>query len=58
MLIAVDGPQRVFVTREIPEAALARLAEGLPGVRIDVHRGPGPIAADELARAASRSMFS
>ena len=52
MLIAVDGPQRVFVTREIPEAALARLAEGLPGTRIDVHRGPGPIAADELARAA------
>jgi glyoxylate reductase len=53
MLIAVDGPQRVFVTREIPEAALARLAEGLPGARIDVHRGPDRIAADDLAREAS-----
>jgi glyoxylate reductase len=46
----VEQSPRVFVTREIPEAALARLAEGLPGARIDVHRGPGRIAPDELAR--------
>ena len=39
MLSAVDEPLRVFVTREIPEVALRRLAEGLPGARIDVHRG-------------------
>ena len=42
----------MFVTREIPEVALARLAEGLPGARIDVHRGPDRIAPEELARAA------
>jgi glyoxylate reductase len=42
----------VFVTREIPEVALARLAEGLPGARIDVHRGPDRLAPDELARGA------
>jgi glyoxylate reductase len=48
----VDQPPRVYVTREIPERALARLAEGLPGARIDVYPGPGPIAAHELARAA------
>ena len=42
----------MFVTREIPEAALRRLAEGLPGARIDVHRAPDRLAPDELARAA------
>ena len=53
MLCAVvDEPQRVFVTREIPEASLRRLAGGLPGACIDVHRAPEPLAASELARAA------
>src|SRR5439155_15162002 len=53
MLCAVvDEPQRVFVTRDIPEASLRRLAGGLPGARIDVHRAPEPLAASELARAA------
>jgi len=42
----------VFVTREIPEAALARLAAGLPDAQIEVHRGPDRIAPDELARSA------
>jgi glyoxylate reductase len=48
----VDGPQRVFVTREIPESSLRRLAEGLPGAQIDVHRGPDRMPPDQLARAA------
>jgi glyoxylate reductase len=48
----VDAPQRVFVTREIPESSLRRLAEGLPGARIDVHRGPDPMPPDQLARGA------
>jgi glyoxylate reductase len=55
MISPVDDPQRVFVTREIPEASLRRLAEGLPGVRIDVHRGPEcltPRALEEAARGA------
>jgi glyoxylate reductase len=52
ILPAVEEPRKVFVSREIPEAALARLAEGLPGARIEVHRGPDPIAPDQLARAA------
>ncbi|HKA15561.1 MAG TPA: D-glycerate dehydrogenase [Myxococcota bacterium] len=47
--------QRVYVTREIPEASLRRLAEGLPGAHIDVHRGPAPLAPDALARAARGS---
>jgi len=52
ILIAVDGPQRVFVTREIPESSLRRLAEGLPGARIDVHRGSDRLAPEALAQAA------
>jgi glyoxylate reductase len=51
-LCAVTGPLRVFVTREIPDVALARLADGLPAAQIDVHRGPDRLAWDELARAA------
>jgi len=43
---------RVFVTREIPEASLRRLAERLPEARIDVHRGAEPLAPDALAAAA------
>jgi glyoxylate reductase len=52
----VNEPQRVFVTREIPEASLRRLAEGLPGARIDVHRAQErltPRALEEAARGAS-----
>src|SRR5262249_46548614 len=52
MLCAVKVPHRVFVTREIPEAALRRLAEGLPGARIDVHRASERLAPDALADAA------
>ena len=37
------------MTREIPEASLRRLVEGLPGARIDVHRGDAPLAPDALA---------
>jgi glyoxylate reductase len=48
----VDEPRRVFVTREIPAASLRRLAEGLRGARIDVHRGPDPLSPGELASAA------
>jgi glyoxylate reductase len=51
MLGAVPEPQRVFVTREIPEASLRRLGEGLPGARIEVHR-EGDLSREELARAA------
>jgi glyoxylate reductase len=47
----VPEPQRVFVTREIPDAALRRLSEGLPGARIDVHRD-GVLAREALVRAA------
>ncbi len=43
---------RVFVTREIPEASLRRLAEGLPEARIEVHRGAAPLAPEALAAAA------
>ncbi len=39
------------MTREIPVASLRRLAEALPGARIDVHRG-APLAPDALADAA------
>ncbi len=52
MLCAVDEPQRVFVTREIPEASLKLLAEGLPGARIDVHRSAERLSPRELERAA------
>jgi glyoxylate reductase len=52
MLPLVEAPRRVFVTREIPEAALRRLAEGLPGARIDVHRAPERLAPQALADAA------
>ncbi len=55
MLCAVDEPLRVFVTREIPEASLRRIAEGLPGARIDVHRTPARLDPRELARAARGS---
>jgi glyoxylate reductase len=48
----VDEPRRVFVTREIPAASLRRLAEGLPGARIDVHRGPDGLSPGELTRVA------
>ena len=48
----MNEPQRVFVTREIPEASLQRLAEGLPGVRIDVHRATEPLAPRALEEAA------
>ena len=48
----MDAPQRVFVTREIPAAALRRLAEGLPGARIDVHRASARLAPHALAEAA------
>jgi len=41
----------VFVTREIPEASLRRLAEGLPSARIDVHRA-GRLTAGALEQAA------
>jgi glyoxylate reductase len=52
MLCSVEQPPRVFVTREIPEASLRRLADGLPGARIDVHRGPEPLAPSALILAA------
>jgi glyoxylate reductase len=48
----VNEPERVFVTREIPEASLRRLAEGLPHARIDVYRAPERLAPDALAQAA------
>jgi glyoxylate reductase len=44
--------RRVFVTREIPEASLRRLGEGLPGVRVEVHRGPDPLSPQALAEGA------
>ncbi len=47
----MSEPQRVFVTREIPDAALRRLAEGLPGARIEVQRD-GVLAREALVRAA------
>ena len=43
---------RVFVSREIPEASLARLAEGCPGAEVEVHRGAEPLSADALREAA------
>ena len=43
---------RVFVTRALPEASLRRLADALPGARIDVHRGDAPLAPEALADAA------
>ena len=52
MLCTVKQPPRVFVTRAIPEAALRRLAEGLPGARIDVHRAAEPLAPHALAEVA------
>jgi lactate dehydrogenase-like 2-hydroxyacid dehydrogenase len=45
-------PVRVFVTREIPEDSLRRLAEGLPGARIDVHRGTERLDPVQLLAAA------
>jgi glyoxylate reductase len=51
MLGRVPPQQRVFVTREIPEAALRRLGEGLPGAHIDVYRA-GALDREALARAA------
>jgi len=52
MLRAVDDALRVFVTREIPESALDRLARGLPDARIEVHDGPAPLAREALVRQA------
>jgi glyoxylate reductase len=52
MLRAVADEQRVFVTREIPESALQRLAEGLPGARIEVHRAPERLTPRALEAAA------
>ena len=48
----MDEPVRVFVTREIPEDSLRRLAEGLPGARIDVHRGTERLDPVQLLAAA------
>jgi glyoxylate reductase len=52
MLGRVLPPLRVFVTREIPDESLQRLAEGLPGAKIEVHRAAESIAPDALAAAA------
>jgi glyoxylate reductase len=43
----VAGP-RIFVTRAIPEASLARLAHALPGAQVDVWRDPQPPSRDQL----------
>jgi glyoxylate reductase len=52
MLPRLDPSLRVFVTREIPEASLRRLAQGLPHARIEVHRGAEQLAPEALARRA------
>jgi lactate dehydrogenase-like 2-hydroxyacid dehydrogenase len=49
-------PARIFVSRAIPEAALQRMAEGLPGARIEVSREDRTLTPEELrerARGAS-----
>ena len=43
---------RIFVSREIPEASLERLAAGCPDAEIAVHRGGEPLAAEALREAA------
>lgn len=43
---------RIFVTREIPEASLRRLADGLPDATIEVHRGAQLLTAEQLAERA------
>jgi glyoxylate reductase len=42
------GTPRIFVTRAIPEASLARLARGLPGAQVEVNAEDRTLAPDEL----------
>lgn len=47
-----SGAPRIFVSRAIPDSALRRMAEGLPGARIEVSREDRTLRPDELAQRA------